>query len=310
MSKTDVANKLTRTFHRSVAQVKKHSPEILLVAGLVGTVTSAVLACKATTKAGAVLEKSKAKLDAIHQVAENPDYADQYTADDKKKDLTIAYVQTGVDFAKLYGPSVLLGAASIVCILASHNIIRKRNVALSAAYAAVNTSFKEYKERVVERFGKELDRELTYNIKAKEVEEVVVNEDGTESTVKKTIEVAEGRILSPYAMCFDETCLNWTRNAEENKFFLLQMQAQANDKLKTDGILFLNDVREMLGLPRTPMGQIVGWVYSKNNDIGDNYVDFGIFDIHNKDNREFVNGFEKSVWIEPNVDGEVYQLLK
>lgn len=308
--KTDIMNNLTRTFHKVGWQIKKHSPEILLVTGVVGTVASTVLACKATTKASEVLENAKRKIETIHAVAEDPDYAKDYTPEDKKKDLTIAYTQTALDFVKLYGPSVLLGAASITCILASHNIIRKRNAALSAAYAAVDSSFKEYKGRVIERFGEELDRELTYNIKAKEIEEVVVNEDGTESTVKRTVDVVEGPVLSEYAVCFDETCLNWSRNAEDNKFFLMQVQAMLNDRLRTQHIVTLNELREAIGLPLTPKGAIIGWVYDKDNQFGDNYIDLGVFNMRCKENREFVNGFEKSVWLDPNVDGEIYRLMK
>lgn len=308
--KTNVMNNLTRTFNKLGWKIKKHSPEILLVTGVVGVVGSAVMACKATTKASAVIENAKKKIETIHAVAEDPEFAKEYTLEDKKKDLTIAYTQTALDFIKLYGPSVLLGAASITCILASHNIVRKRNAALSAAYAAVDRSFKEYKGRVVERFGEELDRELTYNIKAKEVEEVVTNEDGTTSSVKKTVNVVEGPVLSEYAICFDDTCLNWSRNAEDNKFFLMQVQAMLNDRLQSQHIVTLNELREAIGLPLTPKGAIIGWVYDKDNQIGDNYIDLGIFNIRSEANRNFVNGFEKSVWLDPNVDGEIYRLMK
>lgn len=310
MSKSKAMNGLTRTFNKSLVKIKKYSPEILLVTGIVGGVTSAVMACRATTKASALVEKSKEKIATIHQVANDPKYAEEYTPEDKKKDLAIAYVQTGLDFVKLYGPSVLLGAVSIGCILASHNIIRKRNIALATAYQLSTNALKEYKKRVGERFGEDVVRELTYNVKTKAVDEVVVNEDGTESVVTSNVEVAEGPVLSPYAICFDETCMHWTRNAEDNKFFLLQIQNWANDRLRTEGVLFLNEVREAIGLPKTQVGQMVGWVYDKNSEFGDGYVDLGIYDISKKDNRAFINGVEKCVWLEPNVDGVIYDLLK
>lgn len=308
--KTEFVNNLTRSFNRFGLKVKKHSPEILLGVGIVGGVTSAVMACKATTKASTILENTKKNIDAIHTCLETPELAEEYTAEDGKKDMAIVYAQTGLEFAKLYGPSILLGVASIGCIIASHNISRKRILALGAAYAAEATGFKEYRGRVIERFGKELDRELKYNIKAKEVEEVVRNEDGTETVVTKTIEVAEGPINSPYTVCFDETCTGWTRNAEDNKFFLLQQQNWANERLKEKGHLFLNEVYDMIGAQRTRAGQIVGWVYDKDNQVGDNYVDFGIYNIYSEPNRKFVNGLEKSIWLEFNVDGDVMKLLK
>ena len=62
--------------------------------------------------------------------------------EDGKKDLVIIYAKTGFELAKLYAPSVLLGVASITSILASNNILRKRNVALTAAYATLDKCFK------------------------------------------------------------------------------------------------------------------------------------------------------------------------
>lgn len=300
----------TRAFHKAGFQLKKHSPEILVVAGVVGTVVSAVMACKATTKASAILEKTQADVDAIHECANNPELAEVYTPEDSKKDLTIVYAKTCVDFAKLYAPSVILGAASITSILVGHNILHKRNLALAAAYTAVDTGFKQYRGRVVERLGEKMDKELLYNIKAKEIEETVVNEDGTESTVTKTVEVADGaNVLGPYTFCFDETCMGWQRDAEHNKFFLLQQQDYANEKLKARGYMCLNEVLEMLGIQHTRMGQVVGWIYDKDNPIGDNYIDFGIFDIRCEANRNFINGLEKSIWLNFNVDGNILDSL-
>ena len=316
MKFNELATTTTRAFHKAGFELKKHSPEILVVAGVVGTVVSAVMACKATTKASLVLEETKEKIDIIHAGAENGEvqgYMENgevgmvpYTAEDSQKDLTIVYAQTGLKFAKLYGPAVLLGAASITSILAGHNILHKRNLALAAAYTAVDTGFKQYRGRVVERFGEKLDKELLYNIKAKEVEETVVDEDGKETTVKKTVEVADPvSAMSPYTICFDETCTGWVRDAERNKFFLMRQQDYANELLKTRGYLFLNDVYNMVGAQPTEAGQIVGWVYKENNEIGDNYVDFGLLDIRSEASRNFMNGLEKSIWLTFNVDGPI-----
>lgn len=319
MKKNEFMTSVSRTFHKVGFQFKKHSPEILVVAGVAGTVVSAVMACKATTKVNFILEETKDQINVIHEATENGEVAGYledgsvgmipYSKEDSKKDLTIVYAQSGLKLAKLYAPSVILGVASITCILAGHNITRKRNAALAAAYATVDQSFKQYRNRVVERFGKELDHELKHNIKAKEVEEVVVNEDGTESVVKRTVEVANPAELSQYAICFDETCTGWTRSAEDNKYFLLQQQNWANELLKARGHVFLNEVHDMLGVPRTKAGCVVGWVYDPESGRGDGYIDFGIFNINLESNRAFVNGYEKSIWLDPNVDGVVYDLL-
>ena len=320
MKFNELANAATRAFHKAGFQLKKHSPEILVVTGVVGTVVSAVMACKATTKVNFVLEETKTQIDVIHTGAEKGEVAGylengevgmvEYTAEDSKKDLAIVYAQTGLKLVKLYGPAIILGAASITGILVGHNILHKRNLALAAAYTAVDTGFKQYRGRVVERFGDKLDKELLYNIKAKEIEETVIDDKGEEKTVKKTVEVADPvSAHSPYTFCFDESASGWQRDAEANKFFLLRQQEYANERLKAKGHMFLNEVLDMVGIPRQRAGQVVGWIYDENNAVGDNYIDFGIFNIHCEANRNFVNGLEQSIWLNFNVDGDILENL-
>lgn len=319
MSKSNIANSATRALNKIGFKVKKHSPEILLVGGIVGTVASAVLACKASTKAHLILEETKHQMDIIHEGVEKGEVKSlmdngetaivPYDEEDGKKDIAIVYAQTGLKFVKLYGPAIALGALSIGCILASNNIMRKRNIALAAAYATVDKGFKEYRGRVIERFGKDLDRELKYNIKAKEIEEVIVNEDGTEQTVTKTINTASVNGESDYARFFDEYCTGWTKDPEANLKFLRLTQSYANTKLQKQGYLYLNDVYEMLGIQTTKAGHVVGWIYDKEHPTGDNYVDFGIYDLHDENKRAFVNGYERSILLDFNVDGNIWEKM-
>lgn len=298
-------NNIARTFHKVSLKFKKHSPEILMVAGIAGTVASAVMACKATTKLNTILEESKDNIDKIHKYVETEGFSEKYTEEDSKKDLTIVYTQTGVKLAKLYGPAVILGAVSIGAIINGHNILHKRNLALAAAYKAVDKGFKDYRGRVVERFGKGLDRELKYNIKAKDIEETVTNDDGTESTVNKTVNTVTGRDISEYAKFYDDGCTGWCKDPEHNLMFLRRQQDYANERLQSKGYLFLNEVYDMLGIPRTGAGQVVGWIYNEKNPTGANYVDFGIYDIYNEKARDFVNGYERSILLDFNVDGYI-----
>ena len=310
MKMNEIMNNATRTLNSVGFKLKKHSPEILITAGVIGTVTSTVMACKATTKLNDILDSSKDDIEAIHGAMEHPEeLPEEYTEEDGKKDLSIVYAQTGLKVAKLYAPSVILGALSITAIISSNSILRKRNIALAAAYTAVDKSFKEYRGRVVERFGKELDRELRYNIKAKEVEETITDEKGKEKTVKNTIEVADPSIYSDYAKFFDDGCTGWSKDPEQNLFFLRRQQDYANDVLKAKGYLFLNDVYEMLGIPRTKAGQCVGWIYDEKNPIGDNCVDFGIYDTNREANRNFVNGYERTILLDFNVDGNILDMI-
>ena len=311
MNKTQIINSVTRGFHKVGFQLKKHSPEILVVAGVVGTVASAVMACKATTKVSAVLDDTKSQIDDIHEATENgvTKAGEDYSVEDSKKDLTIVYAQTGFKLVKLYAPSVILGALSITGIVTSHHILRKRNVALAAAYMTVDKGFKEYRGRVIDRFGKELDNELRYNVKAVEVEETVTNEDGAESTIKKTIDVTDA-MPSEFAKCFDESCPGWEKNAEFNLMYIRAQTEFLNKKLRSQGHLFLNEAYDVFGFPRTKTGNTHGWVYDPKDPSLNNFVDFGIYNAHKQNSRDFVNGYERCVWLEPNIDGYIYDILQ
>lgn len=313
MSKLDMTN-VTRAFHSVGFKIKKHSPEILIVTGIVGVVTSAVMACKATTKVNAVIEKGKAEINDVHDKVADVEAGiipvEEYTPDVQRKELTAAYVKTGVELVKLYAPAVTIGALSLTAIISSNNILRKRNVALAAAYASTDKLFKEYRGRVVDRFGKEIDRELRYNIKTKEIEETTTTEDGSEVSQKKTVKVAEVPMYDEFSRIFDETCPCWVRNAEKNMFFLKQQERWANDKLRAQGYLFLNDVYESLGFDKTAAGQVVGWTYEKGNPHSEGYVDFGIFDdayIHK--NSGFINGYEKSIILNFNHEANILEYV-
>ena len=311
--KTEFISTLSRSFHKIGFKFKKHSPEILAVTGVIGIVTSAVMACKATTKVNDIVNEAKETVDKIHEsVGKGLHTSDgeEYTEEVAKKDLTIVYAQTGLKFVKLYGSSVALGIASIACLLGSNHILRKRNLALAAALTNVATSFKEYRGRLVDRFGKDVDRELRFGIKAKEVEETVVDKDGNETTVTKTVEVVDPNTAhSLYSIVFCEGNTGWTRNAELNKVFLIQQQNWANDKLKMNGVLTLNEVYDMVGAPRTAYGQIAGWVWTEDGTIGDNFVDFGLFDVNNEKACDFINGREKSIILDFNCIGNILDYI-
>lgn len=303
-NKTEIMKSVNGVASKTVMKLKKHSPEILVVAGIAGTVVSAVLACKATTKVAEILDETKGTLDTIHEGMETGAINGQeYTTEDGKKDTVVVYAQTGMKLAKLYGPAIILGTLSITSILASNNILRKRNVALGAAYAAIDKSFKEYRGRVIERFGEQVDTELKYGIKAKKFEEIEVDpETGKEKKVKKTVMVADPSFQSDYAVYFDSKSRNYETNPDYNRMFLKAQQAFANDKLQTRGHLFLNEVLDDLDLPRTPAGQIVGWT----KDGPDGYVNFRIVEVE----RETEDGrHEPALLLDFNVEGNIWEKM-
>lgn len=303
-NKTEIMKSVNGVASKTVMKLKKHSPEILVVAGIAGTVVSAILACKATTKVAEILDETNGTLDTIHEgMKTGAINGQEYTTEDGKKDTVVVYAQTGMKLAKLYGPAIILGTLSITSILASNNILRKRNVALGAAYAAIDKSFKEYRGRVIERFGEQVDTELKYGIKAKKFEEIEVDpETGKEKKVKKTVMVADPNLQSDYAVYFDSKSRNYETNPDYNRMFLKAQQAFANDKLQTRGHLFLNEVLDDLDLPRTPAGQIVGWT----KDGPDGYVNFRIVEVE----RETEDGrHEPALLLDFNVEGNIWEKM-
>ena len=318
MSKSELMTTVTRTIKKTGFKLKKYSPEILIVTGVIGTVTSAVMACKATTKVSNILDKAKDDIDSVKECREKSNNNDLpenevYTEEDSKKDLTIIYAQTGVKLVKLYAPSVILGALSLTGIISSHNILRKRNVALAAAYMTVDKSFKDYRGRVIERFGENMDRELRYNIKAKEIEETVEDEKGKKKKIKTTVETIEDpNGISAWSRIWQEGNPGWTKDAQHNKYILTQLQNQANDMLRSRGHLFLNEVYDMLGYPRIKEGNIIGWIYDEKNPVGDNFVDFNIYPLNgivDQAKINFINGDERSILLDFNVDGPILELI-
>ncbi len=306
MKKNELMTKVSGSVHKIGFELKKHSPEIFIAVGVVGTVASAVMACKATTKLNDILEESKEQIDAIHEAPQKEELKDRYDEDMMRKDLALVYFQTGVKVAKLYAPAVILGTLSITGIVASNNILRKRNVALAAAYATVDKGFKEYRERVVERYGEQVDYELTHNIKTKEITETVVDEKGKEKQVKKTVEVADPNVTNDYIKYFTRSNPYWDDTPDYVELFLRSQQNYANDRLKVDKVLTLNDVYDSLGFQKTKAGMVVGWVFDENNEDGDNFIEFNVRKVYipNEYGEE-----ELAYAIDFNVDGNIYNKM-
>ena len=303
MKMNTVMANVSRFAAKAKFKLGKHSPEILMVVGAVGAVTSTVMACKATLKVNDILAAHDATVATIHDVQEGKvqiKAGEEYTEEDVKKDLTTTYVQTGLKIAKLYAPAVILGTLSIGCMFGSNHILQKRNAALTAAYVTLDKAFGDYKERVTERFGERVQTELEHGIKAVEVENKVVNEDGTEETIKSYVDEVDGA-HSPYDLIFDEMIDEWQPDAQYNKWHLSHVEDQANRRLRTQGYLFLNDVYRMIGRYNSgemivkPEGQIVGWLYDPNNENLQNCVKLGL---------DKMQG-DRNVVLHFNVDGPI-----
>lgn len=299
-------DKIVSLGRKAMVKLNKHSPEILVVSGVVATVAGTVMACKATLHVEEIMNERDDTISNMEMLRDKnldrPEEEQSYTLEMYDQDVRTLKFRTAGKLVRNYAPSAALLALGIGCFLGAYGVLKKRNIALTAAYNALTATFANYRARVVEELGKEKDQEFYYGKK----EKVDVVDPETGEIVGKDLVNGEAN-MSPYHRFFDESSEYFVRNAEKNLFFLTQQQNWANDKLRQQGCLFLNEVYDMLGFPRTQIGALVGWVYGK--DGKDQYVDFGITDASKPGVRDFVNGFENVVMLDFNVDGVIYDLL-
>lgn len=287
--------------NRAGLQLKKHSPEILTGVGIAGLLGAGILACKATLKLEDVIDELEDRKETLRKVQEQQSEASEESDKQHKTAHVAIHIKAGLDIAKLYGPAVTMGLASAACIVGAHGIMKKRNAALAVAYNAVEKSYREYRRRVEETLGEEQARDIYMDVQSEKVKD---EETGEEQEVKAPGDPSK---YSMYAKVFDELNVNWQKNSEQNFMFLRCQQNWANDLLRSRGHLFLNEVYDMIGLPHTTAGAVVGWLWDSKE--GDNFVDFGIFDSRTQEAHDFVNGLERSIWLDFNVQGTIYDRI-
>lgn len=259
-------------------------------------VTSTVLACRATLKLEETLDEYRRNKDIVYD--EHHEHFG-YDASDDDVEKSVHFIHAAMSVAKLYAPSVIIGSASIGMLTQSHNILVKRNAALTAAYAALDKGFREYRARVVAKYGKDVDDELRYGT------EEIMSDEYKKKTGKTHRVGPDG--ASIYARFFDQLNPNWGKDPELNKLFLRTQQNYLNDLLHARGHLFLNEAYDSLGFDHSQAGSVVGWILHPDHD---NFVDLGVFNSNANDNvRDFVNGQEGSVLLDFNVDGLIFDKI-
>lgn len=294
---------VTSKFGRQLLLLQKNSPQLMFATGVVGVVATTVLACRATLKIDEVLDEDasyKRMMERAVEDEEREDYGDK----EHKKDLLLLRAKTAGKLIKLYAPAIGVGVVSVGLLTGSHVVLTKRNAGLMAAYSAIDKAFKDYRGRVREELGDDKDREFRYGYE--EIEETVEGKNGTTKIQKRrVVNPITGK--SQYARYFDETNQYWQRRPDYNRLWLKAEQLHANDRLRAQGHLFLNEVYDSMGFERTQEGSVVGWIL---NGDGDGYVDFGVFDNTNDPQAiAFVEGREGSVLVDFNVDGVIWDKI-
>jgi len=301
-----VVNVATKTFFKVAGKVKRFSPEILLVAGVAGVTTGAILACRATLK----LEKVVSEAEQDIQEVKNRRTEEYYETEvEYNKALTKVYFNRTFQVAKLYTPALSVGLVGIGCLVGSHGVLTQRNIASVAAYKTLESGFEQYRRRVEDELGTDKERELRLGITKDEVPEL--DAEGNQIGVKEVEQY--NNLGGAYWRIFDETNDDWSKIPGQNQVHLFHQQRYLNDQLNAHGYLFLNDVYEALSFPKTTAGQVVGWLAASHPNFdgtkNDGYIDFGLNDIENQNKRDFVNAFERSVILDFNVDGIMHNLI-
>ena len=300
---------ITRAAGKVGLVLSKHSPAMLSVIGGVGVVATAVLASQETLRVKEVVEPHVENLELISATLE--DESKQYSDQDALHDRTVIYARLGRDLLKLYAPALVVGVLTIASIAASHRISAKRIAGLTAAYGALDQSYRRYRGRVEQALGEEGMKELDTKIREQAKKDIAERRkpDADISEIGDSIFDLAG--ASQYAVLYDENAATWNKNRNLSTSILRAQESYANDLLNCRGYVMLNEVYAGLGLPQTSAGAVVGWI-RKDDGGADGYITFGDWDANYFDDiYKDVDGVcEARRWIlDFNVDGVIWDRI-
>lgn len=267
-----VPNVITRTVGRTVLRTKANSPTILFVAGVVGMGTTVVLACKATMKVEGILtdhEKDMMEIGRMENRA-NGNLTNRQEEEFRKERQHVS-LRTTSRMIRIYTPTAVAGVITIACLTTSHRQLVSRNAQLTAAYVTLQRFLESYRGRVRQEIGEEKERDVYYASTP-----VTLAED-TPNGPKKVYGSKPG-MRSPYSQVFDDSNHNFQESSTYNEHWFRIQEDMLTNKLRAQGHLFLNEVYDRLGLPRTPTGQLCGWAIP--HPESDDFVEIKFFPMH------------------------------
>lgn len=268
---------------------KRNAPEILLGGAFLTGTASIILASRATLKAKDI----KNTLEGNKMALEFNLNAGSITENEAKASIRKIYMKYALDLTKEYAIPAGLYAATVAMVFSSYKIQKNRQVALATALAACTTAYNTLLDK--------LKNGAAIGLTAKEVLEGVEGREVVDpETGEVTIEKVQGEPVNGlYQVRFDRYATAWEKDKFQNETTLRSEENWANDRLRLQGYVFLNDIYDRLGIPRTKVGQIVGWTL---NGDGDGFIDFGIKDCAEyEDIRYDSNAFDLNF----NVDGNI-----
>lgn len=310
--------------------LKMYKPEIEVGFGLALSLCGLIDACKATAKANDIFEETKNDF-AVLDRAMTDLTEEQYPKSRRRKDTIDIYSHTFKNMVKVYAAPAFIYCAGNALMLKSNSDYKKRTANLSAAYAAMSEAYRQYRKRIVDKYGQKVDDEIRYDIQHKKVTEEYVDEDGKTKKRKKDVPTANPYLMNPYTFIWDDgSSVEFDPDDEFwNKNFLTTRQNYFNDLGKSrinthkqrPGWVTLNEVLSGLGMDTNfKFGQEVGWLFYPegiDNPYGDNYIDFGLLEMYrdpNGDlcfiNEEAINLTEKVWLLDFNAQGNILEVLK
>lgn len=231
--------KLKEFANMGMTFASEHRTSLMVGGGIAGFVIAGVTAVRVTPKASMLLEERKCKKH------------DEYLQDNEKNPaLTIKdYIQVTW---KYYLPPIALAGVSAGMIIFAHNVDKKQNAALAAAYALSESRLKEYSEKVIETVGEK---------KEKEVREAI-DKDRVNNNPP-----VDGEIISTGqgdTLCMDA----WNGRYFYSDIEVLRRAAvDLSRAVLNDETVTLNDFYDRINLPMTKNGDFFAWEIGNHHEM-------------------------------------------
>ena len=294
-------NAITKNASKFVGKLTVNKPDILIYGGVICVFGGTVLACMRTGKAMEAIEDHRFEINQMNEQKEEalkqPSDIQAVALKEIKSDAIKSTMNMVKGLAVAYGPAFVAEAAGIYCILKGRGIYKQRNTDLIVAYEGLQ---KLYQEAIKKREEKTDNPNKLLRADPNAKDEYDIMEDIEASEVP----IRPGLDISPYARFFDEMSGLWKKDSEYNLMVCRMAERQLNGRLHRDGFVFLNDLYQELDIPRTNAGAIMGWMTA----LGDEYIDLGIYNA-GEGSRSFVNGYERSILINPNCKHVIFNKL-
>lgn len=285
--------------------IKKNSPEILVGAGIATLIGSLVYTVIGTLNTGVDVTNAVCEIDEV----ENDD---SLMEEERRKKKHGIYINAGLNIARNYAPAVTLATVSAGCLIGSNAIMRRRAFSLAAAYSALDSTFSDYRTRVIDEYGDEVDKKMRYGLTTKEVEVEQIDEETgevvkTKATVTDADESATTVWYKRQYELSDGTVIvnpNWQPNKDLNTTFVLAQIAWFNGRLSRGEHVWQDDIYKELGIPVDGYRQeahVLGWTPDKN---GEKYIKCRLY--NKEESGEFISNDDGDLLLAFNPDGMLY----